>query len=163
LAWRAGDWLLFRYLGDQFGQSIYKTLDESNLTGTANMAAASGMPFASLLGNFSIALFTDSLPGVPRDQIPAQYRFKTRNLRQLYRAVYLAFGPVNGFPTEFPIIVQGFTPNGGQIGTLVPGAESYYGLVTAAGTPAVTLQFGSPTGVTFGGSLHPQLNVFRIQ
>jgi len=163
LAWRAGDWLLFRYVGDQFGQSIYRTLDETNLTGTANLAAATGMSFASLLGNFGVALYADSLPGVPRAQVPSQYRFKTRNLRQLYQAVYNSLGPLNGFPTPFPIVVRSFTPNGGLIGSLVPGAEAYYGLVTQAGDVAVTLQFGSSTGTSFGAALHPQLNVFRVQ
>jgi hypothetical protein len=163
LAWRAGDWLLLRYVGDQKGEGVYQTLVQSALTGTANLAAAMGESFQAVLGNFAVAAFTDSLPGVVRTAIPARYRFVSRNLRQLYNAIYNALGPVNGIPSAFPIFVAGFTPNGGQIGAMVPGTMAYYGLSTDATVRGVAIQFGTSAGAHFDANLHPQVSLFRVQ
>ncbi len=163
LAWRAGDWLLLRYVGDQKGEGVYKILEQTVLTGTANLAAAMGESFQALLGNFGVAAFTDSLPGLARTVIPARYRFQTRNLRVLYNAVYNALGPLHGIPSPFPIFVAGFTPNGGPTGGMVPGTASYFGLSTASGTPGVAVQFGTSAGAHFDAAFHPQVSFFRIQ
>lgn len=161
-AWRAGDWLLLRYVGDQFGTGIYKQLIQSGLTGPANLAAATGIPLHRLLANFGVALYTDSIPGVPRTSVPAVYRFKSRNLRQLFQAIYNTYGPQNGFPLPFPLAVHGFTPNGGRAGITVPGAIAFFGLLAGATTPAVSIQFGPLSGGSFAAALHPQVSVFRI-
>ena len=163
LAWRAGDWLLLRYVGDQRGEGVFQTLVQSALTGTANLSAAMGESFQAVLGNFAIAAYTDSIPGVARSSIPARYRYVTRNLRELYNAVYNALGPLNGIPTPFPIYIAGFTPNGGQAAAMVPGTQSYFGLTTDASAKGVAIQFGLTAGGHFDPTLHPQVNLFRIQ
>ncbi len=163
LDWRAGDWLLMRYVGDQWGQSIFRTLDESALTGRANLEAATGESLATLLGHFGVALYTDSLPGVPRDSIPPQYRFKSRNLRQLYQQVYNVLGPLYGIPSPFPVTVYSFTPNGGEVGSLVPGSEDFYGLTTQTGAAPVTIQFAASGTTPLPAALRPQVSIFRVQ
>jgi hypothetical protein len=163
LAWRAGDWLLLRYVGDQKGEGVFQTLVQSALTGAANLSAAMGESFQAVLGNFATAAFTDSIPGVARSSIPARYRFVSRNLRELYNAVYNALGPVGGIPTPFPIFVAGFTPNGGQAAAMVPGTQSYFGLSTDATAKGVAIQFGTTAGAHFDAALHPQVNLYRIQ
>jgi hypothetical protein len=163
LAWRGGDWLLLRYVGDQKGEGVFQTLVQSALTGPANLAAAMGESFQALLGNFATAALTDSLPGVPRSSIPPRYRFVSRNLRELYNAIYNALGPVNGIPLPFPIYVAGFTPNGGQAAAMVPGTQSYFGLTTDTNAKGVAIQFGLTAGGHFDAALHPQVNLYRIQ
>src|SRR5262249_22082659 len=103
LSWRGGDWLLMRYVGDQAGSGVYLTLDQSNLTGLANLANAVGMPFPQLFGNFGVAVFTDSLLNLPRTTAPAQYRFSSRNLRQLYQALFNAAQGQDGITQPFPV------------------------------------------------------------
>ena len=66
LAWRAGDWLLLRYIGDQFDSTVYARLENGTVTGTANLAQATGLAFPQLFGNWGIALYADSLPGQAR-------------------------------------------------------------------------------------------------
>ena len=88
LAWRGGDWALVHWLGDLKGKSLFTALDQSRNTGIANIAAAAGEPFANLFGDFSLALWTDSIPGIPRSAIPARNRFQSRNLRQIYQRLF---------------------------------------------------------------------------
>jgi hypothetical protein len=161
LTWRGGDWLLLRWLGDQKGAGFYKQLEQTHLTGTANIAAAAGAPFASLFGDFSLALYTDSLPGVPKSSIPPRDRFTTRTLRQLYQAYFNAAGPSGSVPLPFPIAPSVLT--GSVSATMLPGTPTFYQVNTAGGAAQVQIQFTAPGGSALAGSLHPQLSVFRLQ
>ncbi len=164
LAWRGAVWLLSRWLGDQFGTGIYRTLEESGRTGTANIAAAAGVPFDELFGDFSLALYTDSLPGVPRSAIPARDRFTSRNLRYLYRAVYnAAGGPSTDFPRPFPIAATALDGSAAVTVSLVPGAPSYYTLTTAPGSGSARIVLTRSGGGALAASLHPQVSIFRLQ
>ena len=41
----------------------------------ADVEEVSGETFAGLFGDFGIALYADSVPGIARSRIPARYRF----------------------------------------------------------------------------------------
>jgi hypothetical protein len=156
LAWRAGDWLFAHWLGDQEGLSFYKRLEQSTLTGTDNIAAAAGEPFQSLFGDFGLALWTDSIPGVPKSAIPQRDKFTTRTLRTIFQAVRNT-----GAAGPFPITVRTLT---GQItSSMVPGTVAYYEIFTSPSTATTTLRFSQPNGGTFASTLHPQVSVFRLQ
>ncbi|HKW09603.1 MAG TPA: hypothetical protein VJO33_04435 [Gemmatimonadaceae bacterium] len=160
LAWRGGDWLLMRWLGDVKGVGIYKTLVESNLTGTANIASAAGESFDALFGDFSLALYTDSIPGTPKSSIPARNRFVVRNLRRMYQRLFDTSQGSSFVPRPFPIITVPLTSS--ISASLVPGTMSFYRLNTSAGQTTVTIDFGSTPGVPLTDALHPQLSIFRI-
>ncbi len=87
-SWRGGDWLLVHWLGDLKGKGIYTTLEHGSAVGIANIEAAAGESFGSLFGDFNLALWTDSLVGVPRSAIPARDRFQSRNLRTIFQRVF---------------------------------------------------------------------------
>jgi hypothetical protein len=161
LAWRGGDWLLMRWLGDVKGTGIYKTLVQTTLTGTANIASAANEPFAGLFGDFSLALYTDSLPGIPKASIPVRNKFAIRNLRRMYQRLYDTSQPSSEIPRPFPIIV---TPISGTItASMVPGTMSFYRLNTTAAQSTVTVQFQSTTpGVPLPAVLSPQVSIFRL-
>lgn len=152
LEWRGGDWLLMRYLGDQKGDPVFHALETSTATGTANIAQASGLPFSVFFGNFGIAAYTDSIPGVARSAIPAPYRFTSYNLRDLYALVH----------NIYPLLPATLT-SAGLSGKIVPGTSAYYQLATPAGSGSVSLTFGGTGGGVFPASLHPQVNVFRLE
>jgi hypothetical protein len=160
LNWRGGDWLLLRWLGDQKGAAFYKALEQSTLTGTANIAAQAGEQFQSLFGDFSLALYTDSVVGIPRSSIPPRDRFVTRTLRPFYQALFNAEGPSPNVPRAFPIAATTLT--GTVTATLVPGTMSFYQLSTASGTATTMIHFASPGGGPLPANLHPQLSVFRL-
>lgn len=156
LNWRGGDWLLVHYLGDQNGGApFFKALVQSARTGIPNIEAAAGQPFTTLFNGFSTALYADSLPGVPRSQIPAADRFTTRNLRQLFARLAVTGSVSNPFP--LPVRTLGTTA---QNGSLVPGAMAFYHLTTSAAT--VTVTFSAPGGATLPLAVHPQLSIFRL-
>ncbi len=97
-SWRGGDWLLMRWLGDQFGSGIYKKMDQSTAIGIPNIEAAAGKAFPDLFADFGLALVTDSLPGYPRTIAPAADRFVSRNVRQLWSRLYTTSGGRDGHP-----------------------------------------------------------------
>lgn len=165
LAWRAGDWLLLRYTGDQFDSTVYARLDQSDITGTANLAHATGIPFAQMFANFGVALYTDSLPGIARSSIPSANRFVSHNLRELYNALYSSCQPGgcgDGIDNPFPIAVQSVATSGGLSGSMVPGTVSFYQLTTSGSSP-VSVVFSPSSGSSFSSSLHPQIAVFRLK
>ena len=160
IAWRGGDWLLARWLGDVKGTGIYKAMVQSSLTGTANIANAAGESFDALFGDFSLALYTDSLPGIPKASIPVRNRFAVRNLRKMYQRLYDTSNGSSLVPRPFPILTIPLT--GSITASMVPGTMAFYRLSTTAGQSTVTVQFGSSPGVTLGPTLHPQLSIFRL-
>ena len=159
-AWRGGDWLLMRWLGDQMPAGFYRRLDENTATGVANIESASGQAFPALLANFGLALVTDSLPGLARTTAPGADRFVTRNIRQLWARLFAtAAGPA--IPRAFPIQIASITADTTSR-SMVPGTGSYFRLDTPAGAATVTIQFATPVGGALPASLIPQLAVFRL-
>ncbi|HET9985546.1 MAG TPA: hypothetical protein VFQ38_18235 [Longimicrobiales bacterium] len=154
LAWRGGAWLLLRWLGDQKGQAdFYRRLEQTTLTGTANIAAAAGEPFRALFADFSLSLYTDSLPGLPKSAIPARNRFATRTLRRIYQEAAGA---------AFPIAPLALPARGTVTASMLPGTMAFYRLVTPAGAATVTVTLAAPGGGPLAAGLRPQLGVFRL-
>ena len=91
-----------RWLADVKGIGIYKTLIGSNLTGTENIASAAGESFDALFGDFSLALYSDSIPGTPKTSIPARNRFAVRNLRRMYQRLFDTSQGSSFVPRPFP-------------------------------------------------------------
>jgi hypothetical protein len=155
------DWLLVRWLGDQKGQGLYKALEKSSLTGTANIANAAGESFDALFGDFSLALYTDSLPGIPKSSIPPRNRYARRNLRKMYQRLYDTSQPSSFVPRPFPIVVTPLT-GPAHTASMVPGTMTFYRLDTSTGQGSVTVQFQASPGVAIPDVLHPQLSIFRL-
>jgi len=147
------------WLGDQEGSAFCRRLEVSSSTGTDNISAAAGESFQSLFGDFGLALYTDSIPGLPKSSIPQRDRFTTRTLRTIFQAVANAGG--GGGSSAFPITVHTLT--GRITGSMVPGSVTYYEIFTSSGVPTTTLHFTPANGGTFQSALHPQVNVFRLQ
>jgi hypothetical protein len=152
LEWRGGDWLMMRYIGDQKGQAVYHTMETSTDTGTTNIATATGESFPTIFGTFGVAVFTDSLPGVPVSSIPSQYQFATWRLR----AVYSQISP------NYPIQPITLSSSSATSGKMVPGTSSYYQISTPSGASSVTIVFGTTSGA-FSSNLNPQVLVFRMK
>lgn len=157
---RGAAWLFMRYLGDQYDNSLYARLVQTRLTSVANVENATGRSFASLFGDFVLALYVDSLPGVARSAIPSQYRFESRNLRYLYDALHRASS--SAFPRAFPIVPTQLAYNQQLSSTMLPGTPAYYELTTPAGSGSVSLRFAPPTG-TFDPLLQAQVGIFRLR
>jgi hypothetical protein len=160
-AWRGGDWLLVRWLGDQTANAAYKRLEQSSLTGVANIEAATGQTFPTLFSNFGLALYTDSLPGLPRSTAPTANRFVTRNLRQLWARLFTTSGGSADIPLAFPIQVASITTDS-SAHSMVPGTTSFFRIDTPSNAASVSVEFATPTGTALSAALHPQLAIFRL-
>jgi hypothetical protein len=162
LAWRGSVWLLLRWLGDLKGEDIYKRLEATTLIGTANIEAAAGEPFQGLFADFGIAMYTDSIPGVARSSIPQRDRFVTRNLRQMFAALFRAAGPSTDVPVVFPIVLRSIPTTQAVSASMLPGTVAYYRVDTPAGSGPVQVRFATPAGAAVQASLRPQVAIFRL-
>jgi len=107
-----------------------------------------------------VALYTDSLPGLPRTTAPAANRFTSRNLRALWARLY-ATSSGSSVPSAMPLYLA---PLGSDTTSYVmyPGAQAYWRLDTPAASSAVTIQFSSSAYTGLSALLKPQIVVFRL-
>ena len=160
-SWRGGAWLLVRWLVDHAGFGTYRLLEHGPSGGVADIEQATGQPFPALFADFGLALYTDSLPGLPRTTAPAADRFTTRNLRQLWARVYATSGPSTAIPLPMPVQLFAVTADT-STAVLYPGTVTYFRLDTPTGSAAVSIRFAAPGGASFPATLAPQLAVFRL-
>ncbi|HEX7939679.1 MAG TPA: hypothetical protein VF483_11890, partial [Gemmatimonadaceae bacterium] len=159
-SWRGGDWLLMRWLGDQYGTSIFRKMDESQLTGVANIVTQAGKSFPELFADFGLSLVTDSLPGLPRATAPAVDRFSTRNVRQLWARLFTTSAG-SDVPRSFPVELFPITADT-STAIMDPGTMSYWRLDTSSKQATVSIQFAGPGGAPLPASVLPQLVIFRL-
>ncbi|MBI2407639.1 MAG: Ig-like domain-containing protein [Gemmatimonadetes bacterium] len=157
---RGAAWLFLRWLGDQKGEAIYRQLVQTSQRGIANVEARAGEPFGSLFGDFSIALWADSLPGVPRASIAPRHRFVSRNLRQLMARQALIAGWLDPFPIK-PVRV----PVGGYAeGSIMPGTMVFGSLGPfSPSQPPVLLGYARQDGSAFGAGDGAQMAILRVK
>jgi hypothetical protein len=161
-AWRGGAWLFAHWLGDQMGSTVYKQLERGPANALTDVQQVTGQTFPALFANFGLSLYTDSLPGLPRNTAPAVNRFVSRNVKQLWARLFATSGgPGTGVPVAqpvqlFPILADTSTY------VLLPGTMTYFRLDTPANAATVTIQWSAPGGVAFSPALHAQMAVFRL-
>jgi hypothetical protein len=159
LVQRGAVWLFLRWLGDQQDSLVYGRLDQTSNTGVPNVAAASGQSFSTLFGEFALALYTDSLPGIPRSSIPAQLRFTSRNLRALYAKQHER-NP-STFGEAFPLPVHVLTAGSARSEAMHPGTMDFFLLTAPSSGSALALSFQSSSGGSFTSTLGAQVSVFH--
>ncbi len=155
-AWRGTAWAMLRWLGDHEGAGFYQQLESASGSGIAEIESVSGQSFGTLFADYGLSLYTDSLVGMPRNTVPPDDRFVTRNMRALWASV----GPEYGY-SGFPIRPH-FVSAAAQPMTLVVGGMAFWRLDTPTGVAADTLRFTAPDGSPLDPSLGPQLAIFRL-
>jgi hypothetical protein len=159
---RGGAWLFLRWLSDLKGKPILKAIDQTSLTGVANITAQAGEPFEGLFGDFSAAIFGDSLPGYPRNSVTARDRFQSRNLRQIYGRLFaLNGGPGTSFPTEFPVTARMLPVGGKSTSGMLIGTMEYWKLTMPSSGSDMRLHFAKQGGGSFPSSYGAQVSILR--
>ncbi|MGH7583302.1 MAG: hypothetical protein ACREL5_08775 [Gemmatimonadales bacterium] len=158
--WRGGDWLLVRYIADHYPGALAQ-LETGPSDGVQAIIAVAGGSFPATFGNFGLALYTDSLPGLPRATAPLADRFVTRNMRQLWNRAYVTAGPSTSFPLSMPLQLVPITSSSATW-SMNPGTMSFWRLDTPANESTVSIRFATPGGAAFSSALRPQLVVFRL-
>ena len=155
---RGATWLFLRWLGEQKGDDILRRLVQTSNTGIANVEAQSAEAFGALFGDFSVALFADSLPGLPRSNVPTRYQFGSRQLRKLMAREAV----VSGFTDPFPLPLFGL-PNGGSLqSAMLTGTMTHALVQTAPGDARVSLRFTRQDLTAFPASAGAQVTIFRL-
>lgn len=160
-SWRGGAWLLAHWLGDQLGAGVYQKLERGPAGGIADIEAATGETFPNLFARFGLGLYVDSIPGSPRTAAPANMRFITRNLRQLWARLYVTSGGASDVPRESPLLTFPVSRDS-SLSVMRPGTTTYFRLNTPTTAALVTLEFSGPNGAAFSPSLGTQLAIFKL-
>lgn len=149
---RGGAWLFLRWLGDQKGEQVYGKLVQTSLRGAANVAAQAGESFPTLFGDFAMAVYTDSIPGVARTSIPPRYRFTSRNF-------YWIFGRVSTTGTH-PVSPIELAVGQSDSNDMPQGGIEFY-RVRPAQAP-LSFRFSRTDRTQLATSLGAQVTIFRL-
>jgi hypothetical protein len=150
---RGAAWLFLRWLGAQKGDAVYARLEQTGLRSGQNVESAAGETFTALFGDFTLALYADSIPGLARSAVSPRLRMGPRPLRELMTR---GLGR-----TSYPLTVRSAPPPGFPTsGTMVQGTALYYQLTVPAG--GVAVRYSAPNGTALSAALVPQLGVLRI-
>jgi len=120
---RGGIFLFLRYLGDQFGEEIFKTIVQSRAVGIASIENVTRTDFYASIGDFLATLY---LSGREITDDPT-YRYTSLDLQR-------DFGD---------LLVTGQTAGGGGFGESVRSATGDFYLLTDARPPALLLGVSS--------------------
>lgn len=159
-SWRGGAWLFARWLGDQMGSSVYRQLEKGPSNAISDVQQATGQSFPALFSNFGLALYADSLPGLPRTTAPQANRFVSRNVKQLWARLFATSAGAD-VPTAVPLQLTPITTDT-TTAILLPGTMTFFRLDTPSSAATVTIQFSMTGGLPFSPQLGAQIAVFRL-
>src|SRR5438445_389140 len=152
-------WLFTRYLVDQFGDSLPHRLVNSALSGSANVAAQTGQPFATSLTNWALANWVSDLPGFTA---PPQLRYTSWHFRTTYQSLH-SQDPTD-FPRPFPLVPGA---SGGDAvslsGVLRSGSGVYQRALQRGGAAGFALIFTGSGGAPLPPAVAPRLTIIRIR
>lgn len=151
---RGAAWLFLRWLGDQKGEGIYRSLVQTTRSGIDNVANVAGEPFPALFGAFGIATYADSIDGVPRTSVPTRYRFTSRNTRQVFGRLY---------PTKpNPVAPTLLDCTAASQKAMPQGTSAYFIVGGATGCSGTQLDMTTADRTALPTVLAPQLAIFRL-
>jgi hypothetical protein len=101
---RGASFLFFRYLGDRFGEDIFRKIVQTKKTGTDNIEYVTGVGFNELFADWAATLYFESLGISPADP---KYAYSSIDLAGDFTPLYVRSGNIC---TSF---VQGFVESMG--------------------------------------------------
>src|SRR5256712_1419429 len=169
LAERGAMWLFVRYLVDQYaadqsltaGDVVTRQLDQTTLTGAANVEHVTGRPLAETATHWALANYVSDLP---RFTPPPDLQYKVRKFRTDYPTLSARCPVPNNIPATFPLVPPvgpGSVVNVSD--TLRAGSGKYFRAQQSAGAIGFTLLFSDGQGFALPDALVPRLNVIRIK
>lgn len=162
---RGANWLLVRWLVDHFGAdstgaAFTRSLVATSRLGAANVAAATGVPFSTLVPEWQLANYLDDLPGFVAASPRLQY--ESWNFRRTYGSFNEQFP--GDFPRPYPLVPDTTIGAYAREGTLRAGSGRHLRVVQPAGAGAVTLHLTDATRQAIGGSAAaPRVGIVRIR
>jgi hypothetical protein len=167
LAEIGASWLFVRYLVDQYGATLPSKLVRTTLSGSANVAAQTGLPFTTTVTRWALANWVSDLPGfaTPAELTYASasgvysWRFRTRTFPSLNTQ-----DPTH-FPLPYPLVpAQSAGTAVSVTGWIRSGSGVYARALQDPSAPGFALLL-SPSGAAgpFPTNVAARLNVIRIR
>ena len=164
---RGAAWLFVRYIVDQFAgdttvaswNTFTRSMVRTNQVGAANVAAATGQSFTTVVTRWILTNYVSDLPAFTT---PTELEYKSWNFRATYAS--LNAQDATNFPKPYPLVPT--TSAGRQTnlsGTLRAGSGVYHRAIQTANSGGFTLHFQSSNGGLLNAADVPRLNVIRIQ
>jgi hypothetical protein len=145
---RGAGWLLLRYLqGQHGGTELLRALTGTTRTGVENVEAVTSRSWADLLSDWSVANFTDGLPGFSSGRL----QYPDVQLRQL----------LSSAQSPYPLAPRALRGDVALEGVRLSGSAEYY-LLEAFGSGAVALQLTGALGTAPATEARFILRVVRI-
>ncbi len=159
---RGASWLFVRWLADHFssdtlrGTTLTRALTSGASTGADNIAVATGVPFATLVGEWLSTLWVDELPGFPQ---AGRLRYLTWNFRSTY-ATNSPGSFAKAYPLEPTLVGIGGTSGSG---TLRAGTGRFLRVALGSGSGPMQVRLTGPGGVAPAGALSARIAVVRTR
>jgi hypothetical protein len=159
--------LFVRYLVDRFAvdttlaaqNAVTRALDMTSVTGTNNVAQATGAPFATTVGEWALANWVSDAPGFTA---PTALKYKKWKFRSA-----MGGGTQCGtsIPQSFPLVAAAAAgPSVSLSGNMPSGSGAgYQRAFQGAAAASFTVLFSDSTGAQLKGTVLPRLNVLRIR
>jgi hypothetical protein len=159
-------WLFVRWLGDHFSASeplatdLTRKLVQTSRTGAANVAAATGEDFPTLVTEWNLANYVESLAGfTPADE---RITYTTWPFRENWASLNQQ-DPVD-FPNPYPLDPDVTSGDYETAGNLHPGSGKHVLIDQAANDPGVDLKITRSDGTTvLPASAAARVAVLRIR
>jgi hypothetical protein len=161
---RGAGWLFVRWLGDHFAASqplapeLTRALELTSLTGAANVEAATGVDFPTLVSQWQMANYVTNLPGFTPSSDRLQYT--SFNLRGIYQANFPAV-----FSKPYPLTPDS-TRNGiyDRTGVLRGGSGRHVRIIQPAGSAEVAFILSDGGGSTpLVSTIEPRIALVRVR
>ena len=159
LAERGAEWLFVRYLMDRFGSRVPQSLVNTSAHGAANVAAATGTSFATLVGQWALATYASDLPGFTA---PAELRYQSWRFRTTFASLNVE--APSDFAVPFPLVPA--SAAGGAVavtGRLKSGSGAYLLVTQQSGGAAFSLTLTPSGGGGFASNVGAQIAVLRLR
>jgi hypothetical protein len=152
-------WLFMRYLSDQYGDGVMQALVQSSMRGAANVVAATGQDFPTLVARWGLANWVSDLPGFAA---APELKYTSWAFRSTYQALHEQ--DPGHYPRPFPLVLASGAPDQLNLaGFLRAGSATYYRMLQAPAAPAVTLQFVSDSTMPLPAAIVPRLPIIRVR
>ena len=156
---RGAMWLFVRWLADRYGESIYRNMVETSLTGPENVMAATGEGFADLLSDWFLSIFVTDYPNFAA---PERFRYTS----WAFRNVFASLNEQNSvlFPREYPVIARTLNSTDFSESTnLRSGTGRYFVLQPDPGEPSFRLGITASGGGAPPSSIRARASFIRVR
>ncbi len=162
LAERGAAWLFVSWLTDHFaadtlrGTDLTRKLLQTTNTGAQNVAAATGVPFATLAGQWHLANYVENLPGFPQQ---GRLRYRSFDLRDLFGRNFPQV-----FSRPYPLVPPVSTGQINRPGPLKGGSGAHLLVVVPENGEGITVRVSGASDVArVPAVLEPRMAVVRIR